>query len=92
MSDYRSIYEELDKPRRCKPDGSWCRADDAKKSPTITRDVVTQLFYLLIRDHMPAGVLIKAISDLMPDGEEDTVVYTNEQMRALAAELASRLE
>lgn len=58
----------------------------------ITRDVVTQLFYLLLRDHLPVGVLIKTISELVPDGEEDTVVYTNEQLRALAAELATRLE
>lgn len=58
----------------------------------ITRDVVAQLFYLLLRDHMPAGVLIKAISELVPDGEEDTIVYTNEQLHALAVELASRLE
>lgn len=50
---------------------------------------LTAIFYLLIRDHLPAGDVIKLVNDVR--GLSD-FQFTNEPLFSLARELVSRLE
>lgn len=53
-----------------------------------TKDQLTVVFYLLARDHLPAGELVKCVE--MSRGH-DEYQLSNPHLAAFAAELASRL-
>jgi hypothetical protein len=55
----------------------------------LNNEKVVVLLYLLIRDHLPAGEVIKVVNDIRDMQEE--ITFTNKDILSLASSLADRL-
>lgn len=55
------------------------------------KDPVIELLYVLMRDHVPTGVIAGIMKDI-EKGKGNKAVYTNTHLADYAASLADRLE
>lgn len=69
------------------------KTHNGKKRPPasfVTNEALTNFFYLLLRDYLPAGE-VELIVRAVEEGHEKTKVLSNFNLAAYAEELASRI-